>query len=83
MIYLYAISSVSFNWIYVGQTENVMRRFHEHNDGHEKTTRRYAPFMLIFSMECVDRTEARKYEKFYKTGQGKNRLRELKLRQGL
>jgi hypothetical protein len=29
-------------------------------------------------MECEDRTEARKWEKFYKTGEGKRRLKALK-----
>jgi putative endonuclease len=78
MIYVYAIRSLERNWIYVGQTEDAIARFHQHNKGEEKTTRPYLPFMLIFSMECTDRTEARKYEKFYKSGRGKDILRRLK-----
>ena len=78
MIYVYALKSFEKNYIYVGQTENVIVRFHQHNNGEEKNTRYYAPFELIFSMECKDRLEARKYEKFYKSGRGKEFLKRLK-----
>jgi hypothetical protein len=43
----------------------------------EKTTRPYSPFELIFSIECDDQTEARKYEKFDKSGGGKEILKRL------
>jgi putative endonuclease len=78
MHYVYAIRSVDHNWIYVGMSDNAINRFHQHNNGEEKITRRYAPFIMIFSMECSNRTEARKYEKFYKSGRGKEFLRRLK-----
>ncbi|PBQ34583.1 endonuclease [Sphingobacteriaceae bacterium] len=75
MVYVYAIKSLHRNYIYVGQTENVLLRFHQHNNREEKSTKPYSPFLLIFSMQCDDRIEARKWEKFYKTGEGKSRLR--------
>ena len=78
MYYVYAIKSRQHEWIYVGMTEDAIVRFHQHNNGEEKITRPYLPFEMIFSMECVDRIEARKYEKFYKSGRGKKYLRSLK-----
>ena len=78
MIYVYAIKSIRKNYIYVGQTENVILRFHQHNGKCEKTTKPYSPFLLIFSMECENRLDARKWEKFYKSGEGKNRLKNIK-----
>ncbi len=35
------------------------------------------PFLLVLTIECIDRTEARKWEKFYKTGEGRGRLKQL------
>jgi putative endonuclease len=78
MVYVYALKSLARNYIYVGQTKNVITRFHQHNNGEEKNTRYYAPFELVFSMECKDRSEARKYEMFYKSGRGKEYLKKKK-----
>jgi putative endonuclease len=77
MVYVYAIRSIHRNYTYVGQSENIIRRFHEHNNGEEKITKPYAPYILILSLECIDRKEARKWEKFYKTGRGRARLKSL------
>ncbi len=77
MFFVYAIRSLNRNYIYVGLTNNVIRRFHEHNNGKEKTTRPYAPFELFFSNECIDRVSARELEKYYKSGSGKRQLRML------
>ncbi len=77
MIFVYALSSLNHNYIYVGQTDNVIRRFHEHNNGQEKTTRPYAPFELINSWEFTNRKSARIKEKYLKTSTGKRFLRTL------
>ena len=78
MFYVYAIKSIKSDWIYVGLTQNVIDRFWQHNSGKEKTTRSHAPFILIYTRECKDRVEARKYEKYFKSGEGKRYLRNLK-----
>jgi len=78
MIYIYAIRSIKSGWTYVGQTQNVIVRFHQHNNGEEKTTKPYTPFELIYTKECADRLEARKYEKYFKSGEGRKYLHSLK-----
>ena len=78
MIFVYAICSLCKNYIYVGQTDHVIRRFHEHNNGHEKTTKPYAPFELLISIECLNRVEAREVEKYYKSGSGRRKLKKLR-----
>ena len=78
MFFVYAIKSLVKNYIYVGLTDHVIRRFHEHNNGFEKTTKPYLPFELIFSKEYPDRTTARASEKFYKMGKGKRFLKLIK-----
>lgn len=78
MIFVYAISSINFNYIYVGMTADIEERFNRHNNGREKTTRPYTPFILVYTEECKDRTEARKLEKYWKSGIGKEKLKMLK-----
>jgi len=79
MYYIYAISSINKNYIYVGMTIDVEARVKRHNQGREKTTKPYVPFELIFT-ESVDgeRVEARKREKYWKSGIGKERLRKIR-----
>ncbi|WP_143959916.1 GIY-YIG nuclease family protein [Litoribacter populi] len=76
-IYVYAIKSLVRNYIYVGMSNNVERRFLEHNRGENKSTKPYKPFALILTEEFPSRVEARKREKFLKVGSGKKYLKTL------
>ena len=78
MFYVYVISSEKRKYIYVGLTNNVERRIGEHNQGKEKTTRPYAPFRTILVESHPTRIEARKREKYLKSGVGKEFLRTIK-----
>ncbi len=78
MVWVYAISSLNFNYIYVGMSINVSERIERHNSGRERTTKHYAPYKLIYVEECENRIEARKREKYWKSGVGKEQLRELR-----
>jgi len=75
MYTVYAISSVSRNYIYVGLTSDLRERLRRHNSGFEKTTRPYAPFDLIYQEVCENRVQARIREKYWKSGSGKEKLR--------
>ena len=77
MYFVYAIKSLERNYIYVGLTDNLKRRFDQHNSGHERTTKPYAPFVLIYQVEYKTRTEARAREKYLKSGIGKEYLKSL------
>ncbi len=79
MFYIYALSSIHRNYIYVGMTTNLEKRVERHQSGREKTTRAYRPFELIFSEVLdVERSEARKREKYWKSGIGKEKLRQIR-----
>ena len=78
MVWVYAISSLDQNYIYVGMTIDLKSRLYRHNSGREKTTKHYAPFRLIHKENCVDRITARKREKYWKSGVGKEHLRRLR-----
>ncbi len=69
--YVYVIQSILRNYIYVGLTNNIERRTFEHNSGRNKTTKPYCPFRLIYTEEFPSREEARKKEKYLKSGIGK------------
>lgn len=78
MFYVYALASVEKNYIYVGLTKDLEERIGQHNSGKERTTRSYRPFKLIFSELCSSRPEARTREKYWKSGIGKEKLKELR-----
>lgn len=61
----------------MGLTGDVENRFARHNAGREKTTRPYRPFKLIMVEEVSTRVEARKREKYWKSGVGKEKLKTL------
>jgi putative endonuclease len=77
MFMVYAIKSVKRNYIYVGISNNLSRRLDEHNDGKNKTTKPYKPFKLIYSESFKTRSEARKREIYFKSGSGKEFLKNL------
>jgi putative endonuclease len=78
MFYVYAISSLKHNYIYVGLTQDITKRVQRHNNGRERTTKFYRPFELIYSKVCEIRIEARLREKYWKSGIGKEKLRILR-----
>ena len=77
VFYVYAINSLTRNYIYVGISSDPDRRFDEHNRGKERTTRPYRPFKRILLEQYESRIEARKREKYLKSGAGKEFLKTL------
>jgi len=49
MFYVYALRSLIKNYIYVGMTNDIERRVHEHNNGENSSTKAYKPFILIYA----------------------------------
>ena len=78
MFYVYAISSLNHNYIYVGLAQDIPKRIKRHNGGRERTTRFYKPFELIYSESCVTRIAASEREKYWKSGIGKEKLRSIR-----
>jgi len=71
MFTVYAIKSISRNYISAGLTNNLQRRL----SGYNRTTKPYAPFVLIFQETFPTRKEARVKEKYLKSGVGKEYLK--------
>ena len=77
MITVYAISSLSKSYIYVGLSSQPHIRIERHNKGQNKTTRPYAPFKVIYTKNFASRVNARTHEKYLKSGIGKAFLKSL------
>src|SRR6188472_3694833 len=77
MYTVYALKSISRTYIYVGLTDNLTRRFNQHQEGKNKTTKPYRPFRLILSEPFETRIEARSREIYLKSGIGKEFLKTL------
>lgn len=77
MYNVYVLSSDNSRKSYVGCSGNIERRLSEHNAGKMAFTKRYMPWKLIYYEEYKTLIEARKREKFFKTGTGRRFLKKL------
>ena len=77
MYYVYVIKSVIDGSHYVGLTNDVDRRIKEHNQGGNFSTKTKKPWNLIFVEEVINRVEARRLEKFFKSGYGREIVAEI------
>ena len=63
---------------YVGMTEDVDRRFAEHSRRQSPSTKKFkGSFRLIYSKEFPDYVEARRHEKYLKSGSGRSFLQSV------
>ena len=74
MFYVYVLKSLKNGLFYKGMTDNIERRFKEHCNGNSKTTKGYLPLELVFVQICDTRIEARKLEKYLKSGYGRETI---------
>jgi len=78
--FTYILQSKKDNNIYIGITDNTERRLAQHNAGKNLSTKYRAPFILIYKENHSNRSEARKREKFLKSGCGREWIKENILR---
>ena len=77
MWYTYALKSLKDKNLYTGISENPEDRLDQHNAGMTKSTKNRRPFILIYKEPCGDRKQARKREKYLKSGFGREFLKQL------
>ena len=75
--YLYAIVSERDGVIYVGISNDCLKRLAEHNSGKSQYTKGHTPWRLFYSEFVGDTTLARFREKYFKTASGKRRLKAI------
>ena len=80
MYYVYVLISGKDGKLYTGSTDDLRRRMSEHNAGHSQSTMNRRPMELIYYEACLKESDARRREKYLKSGNGKrfirNRLRD-------
>ena len=77
MYYSYVLISTKTKRLYAGSTEDLKRRLNEHNTGiGGKYSSKNGPYKLIHYEAFLSKTDAIKQEHFYKTGYGREVLKE-------
>ena len=79
MYYVYVLWSNKVQKRYVGFSTDAVKRLLEHNSGKSHFTKSGLPWKLIYSEEYLTETEARRREKFLKSGVGRKFL-DLKIK---
>src|SRR3989338_7517975 len=78
MYYVYVLRSEKNSKKYVGFTEkHPTQRLKEHNQGSNGFTRQNRPFKLIYFEEHKEKAFALKRERFFKTGHGREYLKQV------
>jgi len=60
--YVYVLKSLHKDFLYVGFTTDLQKRFREHNNGEELSTKHYAPFDLIHYEAYRNKKDAKRRE---------------------
>jgi putative endonuclease len=77
MFYIYILKSKKSGSYYKGQTVNLERRIREHNNGEEKSTSRYVPWVLVWHTIVGSRSEALALEQKLKNMTGAKRIEDF------
>ncbi len=75
--YIYILRSRSSDEFYTGYTEDLRRRFKEHNQGLNFSTKAHRPWQLIHYEAYLNEKDAKRREKYLKTGQGQRLWKRL------
>ena len=75
MFYTYVLKSNKNGRLYTGHTNDLRKRFNEHNSRKSKYTKYTGPYELIYYEACMSSDDARARELYLKTGKGKRYLK--------
>jgi len=75
MFYIYCLESKKYDELYFGYTKDLKRRIQEHNQKLNFSTKRYAPWKLIYYEACLNEKDAKRREKYLKTNQGRRMMK--------
>ncbi len=71
MFYIYCLESKKTDELYFGFTADLRRRLKEHNQKLNFSTKRGAPWKLIYYEACLNELDAKRREKYLKKSQGR------------
>jgi putative endonuclease len=76
IFYVYILESETSGKWYYGFTENIVKRFIDHQNNRSKYTKFRGPWKLIFKREFLDKREALHFEKQLKKARNKDFIKE-------
>ncbi len=74
MHYTYVLMSERDKRFYTGSTSDLRARLRSHIEGRVRSTAYRAPLALVYYEACLNLDDARRRERFLKTGKGKRYL---------
>ncbi|MBU0504627.1 GIY-YIG nuclease family protein [bacterium] len=77
MYYTYILLSHKDNKFYIGNTNNLKRRFKEHQNGLVRSTKCRLPVELVFYEAYLNKYDSIKREKYFKSTKGKYSLKNM------
>jgi len=75
MFFTYILKSKKDKKMYTGYTNDLRKRFNQHNSSEVYSTKNRGPFNLIYYEACLNEQDAKSREKYLKTGMGKRYLK--------
>jgi len=75
MFYTYILQSKKDRHWYTGFTDDLRKRFRQHNEDKVLSTKGRGPFILIYYEVCLNKNDAIAREKYLKSGMGKRYLK--------
>jgi putative endonuclease len=72
--YVYVLRNSSKDFIYIGYSEDLKRRFAAHNNGENKSTKPFIPLELIHYEAYQNMADAKRRELYLKTNRGRTTL---------
>jgi len=75
MFYNYVLQSVANSSLYIGYTSDLQKRFREHNNGFNPSTKKFLPWRLIYYEACINEKDAKRREVYLKSAQGRRLLK--------
>ena len=73
MLYtVYILYSQGYKKHYTGFTSNLEQRLLSHNKLGNEWTAKYRPWLLVYTKQFTDKSEAMRYEKWLKSGAGRD-----------
>jgi len=77
MYYLYILFSKNCKRTYTGISGDVQKRLIQHNSNYNFSTKNCGDWIIIYQEESKNRQEARKLEKYFKKGSGREKIKDI------
>ncbi len=75
--YVYVLRSLKDRLFYIGYSDDPKTRLKNHNTGKNTSTKNRRPLRLIFYEAFLNKQDALKRERYFKTTKGKTTLRQM------